>query len=99
VDDVIRTGSLRKTFAETRAIDGLDLSVAPGEVLGFLWAQRRRQNHYTSAAAGSAAQRRRRSSLLGADPWRDAVELYGSGGLRARRGQLAPISPEGPSTS
>ncbi len=33
---VIRTQGLTKTFGPVRALDGLDLEVAPGEVHGFL---------------------------------------------------------------
>lgn len=33
---VIRTQGLTKTFGRVRALDGLDLEVAPGEVHGFL---------------------------------------------------------------
>ncbi|HYY08450.1 MAG TPA: ATP-binding cassette domain-containing protein, partial [Actinomycetota bacterium] len=34
--DAIRTAGLEKRFGQTRAVDGLDLSVAEGEVHGFL---------------------------------------------------------------
>jgi ABC-type multidrug transport system ATPase subunit len=33
---VIRAEQLKKTFGPVRALDGLDLEVAPGEVHGFL---------------------------------------------------------------
>ena len=33
---VIRTEALTKTFGPVRALDGLNLEVAPGEVHGFL---------------------------------------------------------------
>ena len=36
VTTVISTSGLVKTFGPTRALDGLDLSVGPGEVHGFL---------------------------------------------------------------
>jgi ABC-2 type transport system permease protein len=34
----IQTEGLAKSFGRTRALDGVDLSVAPGAVHGFLWA-------------------------------------------------------------
>jgi ABC-type transporter Mla maintaining outer membrane lipid asymmetry ATPase subunit MlaF len=41
--DVIATSGLVKTFGETVALDGLDLTVAAGEVHGFLGPKRGRR--------------------------------------------------------
>ena len=68
---------LRKAFGKTAALDGLDLSVATGEVHGFLGPNGARGKTTTirillgllRADGGSVA-------LLGGDPWTQATELH-----------------------
>ena len=57
---------LAKSFGRTKALDGLDLTVAPGEILGFLGPN----------GAGKSTTIRVLLGLLRADPWRDAVALH-----------------------
>ena len=49
---------LSKSFGRTKALDGLDLTVAPGEITGFLGPERRGQVHHAPRAAGPVARRR-----------------------------------------
>jgi ABC-2 type transport system ATP-binding protein len=76
MDDVIRTEGLQKRFGATRAIDGLNLSVAPGEVHGFLGPNGAGKTTTLRLLLGLLRPDGGRASLLGGDPWRDAVELH-----------------------
>ena len=46
---MIAVESLVKTYGAFRAVDGVSLDVAPGEIHGFLGPERRRQDHHASA--------------------------------------------------
>jgi ABC-2 type transport system ATP-binding protein len=76
MDDVIRTSALRKSFGATRAIDGLDLSVAAGEVHGFLGPNGAGKTTTLRLLLGLLYPDGGEATLLGGDPWRDAVELH-----------------------
>jgi ABC-2 type transport system ATP-binding protein len=76
MDDVIRTSGLRKHFGATRAIDGLDLSVAAGEVHGFLGPNGAGKTTTLRLLLGLLYPDGGQASLLGGDPWGDAVALH-----------------------
>ena len=57
--DVIQASGLVKTYGKVRALDGLDLAVPEGTVLGAARAERRRQDD-GGAHPDDAARRRRR---------------------------------------
>ncbi len=59
-DPVVDVRGLVKTFGSTRALDGLDLTVVPGEVHGFLGPERRREVHHAADPARDDPQGRRR---------------------------------------
>jgi ABC-2 type transport system ATP-binding protein len=72
---VIDTHRLRRTFGATVAVDGLDLQVHRGEIVGMLGHNGagkttavRLLNGVLSPSAGTA-------TVLGLDPWRDGVRL------------------------
>jgi ABC-2 type transport system ATP-binding protein len=65
-----------KTFGRTRALDGLDLEVAPGEVHGFLGPNGSGKTVTLRILLGLYRHDEGTVELLGADPWRDAVELH-----------------------
>jgi polyether ionophore transport system ATP-binding protein len=74
--DAIRTSGLEKRFGVTRAVDGLDLSVTEGEVHGFLGPNGAGKTTTLRLLLGLLHPDGGEASLLGGDPWRDAVELH-----------------------
>src|SRR5215204_2146727 len=73
---VISTTGLVKTFGKTRALDGLDLTVPSGEVHGFLGPNGAGKSTTIRILLGLLRSDSGSVSLLGGDPWRDAVELH-----------------------
>ena len=73
---VISTHSLLKTFGRTRALDGLDLEVAPGEVHGFLGPNGAGKSTTMRVLLGLLRADGGTVRLLGGDPWHDAVSLH-----------------------
>ena len=67
---------LVKTFGPTRALDGLDLRVRTGEVHGFLGPNGSGKTVTIRAVLGLLRQDSGTVTLLGGDPWKDAVALH-----------------------
>jgi ABC-2 type transport system ATP-binding protein len=67
---------LTKRFGQTRALDGLDLSVAPGEVHGFLGPNGSGKTTTIRVLLGLLRADGGTVRMLGGDPWRDAVALH-----------------------
>jgi ABC-2 type transport system ATP-binding protein len=67
---------LVKTFGSTRALDGLDLEVATGEVHGFLGPNGAGKTVTIRTLLGLLRPDSGTTRLLGGDPWRDAVALH-----------------------
>ncbi|HLM29590.1 MAG TPA: ABC transporter ATP-binding protein [Acidimicrobiales bacterium] len=67
---------LVKTFGRTRALDGLDLTVATGEVHGFLGPNGSGKSTTIRVLLGLLRADAGRATLLGGDPWADAVRLH-----------------------
>ncbi|WP_336921623.1 ABC transporter ATP-binding protein [Aquipuribacter sp. SD81] len=65
-----------KTFGRTRALDGLDLSVAPGEVHGFLGPNGAGKSTAIRVLLGLLRADAGDVRLFGQDAWRDAVALH-----------------------
>jgi len=65
-----------KTFGSTRALDGLDLEIATGEVHGYLGPNGAGKSVTIRTLLGLLRQDSGEVRLLDADPWRDAVELH-----------------------
>ncbi|ONM48801.1 ABC transporter ATP-binding protein [Nocardia donostiensis] len=74
--NAIAISGLRKTFGSTTALDGLDLDVAYGEVHGFLGPNGAGKTTTTRVLLGLLRADSGQVSLLGGDPWRDAVTLH-----------------------
>ncbi|MEY9932015.1 ABC-2 type transport system ATP-binding protein [Catenulispora sp. GP43] len=72
----ISASGLVKTFGRTRALDGLDLSVQEGEVLGFLGPNGAGKSTTIRVLLGLIRADAGQASLLGGDPWRDRVALH-----------------------
>jgi ABC-2 type transport system ATP-binding protein len=72
----ISISGLVKTFGSTRALDGLDLEVATGEVHGFLGPNGAGKTVTIRILLGLLRADRGEARLLDGDPWTDAVELH-----------------------
>ncbi|WP_026416314.1 ABC transporter ATP-binding protein [Actinomadura oligospora] len=76
MNEVISVSGLVKTFGRTRALDGLDLTVRPGEVHGFLGPNGAGKSTTIRVLLGLLRADAGSSRLLGGDPWRDATTLH-----------------------
>ena len=72
----ISASGLVKTFGRTRALDGLDLTVEEGEVLGFLGPNGAGKSTTIRVLLGLIRADSGTATLLGGDPWRDRVALH-----------------------
>ncbi|MEV0410253.1 ABC transporter ATP-binding protein [Streptomyces sp. NPDC050448] len=72
----ISIAGLHKAFGRTRALDGLDLCVATGEVHGFLGPNGAGKSTTIRVLLGLLRADSGTAELLGGDPWADAVELH-----------------------
>ena len=75
-DDVIRVEGLVKEFGSFRALDRLDLAVAPGEVHGFLGPNGAGKSTTIRVLLGLARADAGTALLFGGDPWADAPRLH-----------------------
>jgi ABC-2 type transport system ATP-binding protein len=73
---VVAVAGLEKSFGSTRALDGLDLSVAAGEVHGFLGPNGSGKTTTIRILLGLLHADGGTATLLGGDPWANAVELH-----------------------
>jgi polyether ionophore transport system ATP-binding protein len=76
MDNAIEVSGLVKTFGRTRALDGLDLAVRTGEVHGFLGPNGAGKSTTLRILLGLYRKDAGEATLLGGDPWRDAVTLH-----------------------
>jgi polyether ionophore transport system ATP-binding protein len=67
---------LHKSFGRTKALDGLDMTVAHGEIAGFLGPNGAGKSTTLRVLLGLLRADRGTVRLLGGDPWRDAVALH-----------------------
>src|SRR5215207_7198670 len=72
----VEISGLVKTFGPTRALDGLDLEVAEGEVHGFLGPNGAGKTTTLRVLLGLLRADAGSARLLGGDPWADAVALH-----------------------
>ncbi|MFL6095754.1 MAG: ABC transporter ATP-binding protein, partial [Blastococcus sp.] len=72
----ISVSGLVKTFGPTRALDGLDLEVAAGEVHGFLGPNGSGKSTTIRVLLGLLHPDSGAVRLLDGDPWNDAVALH-----------------------
>jgi ABC-2 type transport system ATP-binding protein len=78
-DAVVTAIELRdivKTFGSVRALDGLHLTVEPGEVHGFLGPNGAGKSTTIRMLLGLLKADSGSARLLGGDPWREAAELH-----------------------
>jgi ABC-2 type transport system ATP-binding protein len=72
----IEVAGLVKTFGSVRALDGLDLGVATGEVHGFLGPNGAGKSTTIRILLGLMRADAGNARLLGGDPWSEAVALH-----------------------
>ncbi|MGE5829486.1 MAG: ATP-binding cassette domain-containing protein [Micromonosporaceae bacterium] len=72
----VAVSGLVKKFGSTRALDGLDLTVSTGEVHGFLGPNGAGKTTTIRVLLGLLRGDGGQVSLLGGDPWLDAVRLH-----------------------
>src|SRR4051812_6382230 len=72
----VSISGLVKTFGKTRALDGLDLVVEQAEVHGFLGPNGAGKTTAIRVLLGLLRGDRGEVTLLGGDPWLDAVALH-----------------------
>src|SRR5204862_6921497 len=72
----IEVAGLVKSFGQTRALDGLDLTVAHGEVHGFLGPNGAGKTTTLRILLGLLRADAGTARLLGGDPWREATTLH-----------------------
>ena len=72
----IDMSGITKTFGPVTALSGLDLRVAAGEVHGFLGPNGAGKSTAIRVLLGLLRADSGRATLLGRDPWRDAVEVH-----------------------
>mgnify|MGYP000185606219 CR=1 FL=1 len=75
-DEAITVSGLRKSFGQSRALDGLDLSVRTGEVHAFLGPNGSGKSTTIRVLLGLLRADGGTARLLGGDPWKDATELH-----------------------
>jgi ABC-2 type transport system ATP-binding protein len=74
--DAIAVCGLRKSYGKTVALDGLDLSVATGEVHGFLGPNGSGKTTTVRILLGLLRADGGSARLLGGDPWSEATSLH-----------------------
>ncbi|MBZ2198642.1 ABC transporter ATP-binding protein [Occultella gossypii] len=72
----IRTENLVKTFGTTRALDGFDLTVETGQVAGFLGPNGAGKSTTIRVLLGMLRADSGTATVLGMDPFRDAVAVH-----------------------
>ncbi len=73
---IIEVRNLHKHFGQVRALDGLDLEVAEGEVHGFLGPNGSGKSTTIRVLLGVLRRTSGEATMFGRDPWTDAVELH-----------------------
>jgi ABC-2 type transport system ATP-binding protein len=76
VENIISISGLTKSFGRTRALNGLDLQVTPGEVHGFLGPNGSGKSTTIRVLLGLLRADGGTARLFGGDPWHDATTLH-----------------------
>jgi ABC-2 type transport system ATP-binding protein len=73
---VVEAEGLIKSYGRTRALTGLDLTVAEGEIHGFLGPNGAGKSTTIRALLGQHRVDAGSATLFGGDPWRDGVGIH-----------------------
>ncbi|HMM81648.1 MAG TPA: ABC transporter ATP-binding protein [Terrimesophilobacter sp.] len=74
--NAVTVEGLEKNFGSTRALDGLNLTIETGTVAGFLGPNGSGKTTTIRILLGLLKADGGNATLLGGDPWKDAVELH-----------------------
>ncbi|HET8669121.1 MAG TPA: ABC transporter ATP-binding protein [Candidatus Saccharimonadales bacterium] len=74
--EIVAASNVVKKFGKFRALDGLDLNISRGEVHGFLGPNGAGKSTTIRILLGILRKTSGSVSVLGGDPWKDAVELH-----------------------
>jgi ABC-2 type transport system ATP-binding protein len=74
--NAIEIEKLTKNFGRTRALRGINLTVKQGEVHGFIGPNGAGKSTTIRILLGILRKTSGKATLLGGDPWRDAVKLH-----------------------
>jgi ABC-2 type transport system ATP-binding protein len=74
--DAVRLGGVIKRYGRTRALDGLSLEVARGELFGLVGVNGAGKTTTLSVVMGFVQTSSGRAEVLGMDPWREASRLH-----------------------
>ncbi|ROR27527.1 ABC-2 type transport system ATP-binding protein [Mobilisporobacter senegalensis] len=74
--DIIDIQKLTKSFGTTQALKGINLTVKQGEVHGFIGPNGAGKSTTIRILLGILRKTSGKITLLGKDPWKDAVELH-----------------------
>ncbi len=75
-EPAISITNLVRTFGSTRALDGLSMTVAPGEVRGFLGPNGSGKSTTIRILLGLLQADSGEARVLGMDPWKDSVAIH-----------------------
>jgi ABC-2 type transport system ATP-binding protein len=73
---VVRTEQLTKRYGPTVALDGLDLDIEQGQVLGYLGPNGAGKSTTINLLLGLIRPTSGSASIFGMDPWRDAARVH-----------------------
>lgn len=76
MDSILETRNLQKRFGRVKALDGLDLSVAPGEIHGFLGPNGAGKSTTIRILLGLVRASGGSVTVFGHGPWTDAAALH-----------------------
>lgn len=76
MDSAIAVEGLTKSFGKVRALNGLDLTVETGEIHGFLGPNGAGKTTTLRILLGLVSADSGKATLLGGNPWKDAVDLH-----------------------
>jgi len=86
----IDVADLHKHYGETRAVDGLSLHIAPGEVFGLLGPNGAGKTTTVEILEGYRRPDAGTAMVLGLDPWREGAQLRDRIGVMLQSGGLYP---------
>src|SRR5690554_2438877 len=86
--NAIHVRGLRKTYGDTVAVDHLDLSLAPGEIVGLMGRNGAGKSTAVRCIAGTVRPDQGDVSVRGLDPQRDRKQIRGVLGVQPQEARL-----------